>query len=86
MAKTTKSVSFLVVFISCVLILDMANSLCGRASDTWHGICFTESHCDRKCKTWEKAVHGTCHGIINKKCYCYYKDCNEASTLGEILE
>lgn len=45
---------------------------CKRLSTTYRGSCRSKINCLRKCKK-EKALCGTCDGILHSKCYCF--DC-----------
>nr|QJD20789.1 defensin 5 [Datisca glomerata] len=75
MSKTPKFSFLLIFLITFIFLLNTAIGMCEVRSRTWHGRCRSPSHCDAKCQQREKAVHGTCHGFLHRKCYCYYEDC-----------
>ncbi|CAI9259799.1 unnamed protein product [Lactuca saligna] len=80
MAKISLVISVFLVVIFVVAISEMATAdepqICEKASMMFSGICISTS-CDRKCKEWEKALHGACHlREVRYSCYCYY-DCKK---------
>ncbi|KAL4555625.1 hypothetical protein LXL04_038249 [Taraxacum kok-saghyz] len=65
----------LLIFVLAISELaTVKGKLCEKASQTWSGKCIGKK-CDKKCKGWEKALHGACHKREAKaNCYCYF-DC-----------
>ncbi|KAE8008533.1 hypothetical protein FH972_005036 [Carpinus fangiana] len=44
---------------------------CESSSESWHGRCVHQEHCDKQCRLTEKKDYGACHGLLHSKCYCY---------------
>lgn len=65
------------------MAIKVNGQLCERESQTYSGLVCHILRCDRKCISWEKAVHGACH-IRNwwRRCYCYFDtpDCSKLPT------
>nr|AGR88903.1 defensin-like protein 2 [Datisca glomerata] len=85
MANTPKDIPLFAIFITFLLLLNMASAICGRKSETFQGKCVTSIRCNHRCRKVENAAHGLCQRTgLTKECQCYFDECpTEASALGE---
>ncbi|OMO75638.1 Knottin [Corchorus olitorius] len=80
MAKSLSSFATFLALLCLFFLLSTPNEMkmaeakiCEKRSQTWSGWCGNSSHCDRQCKNWENARHGSCHADgLGWACFCYF--------------